>query len=58
MAKEVKTDMSCKCGGDKWFQLYGDEITKEEYEEWYKENCAKCIYAYEVCMYGEEEDKG
>lgn len=54
----AKVDMSCKCGGDKWFQLYGDEITKEDYEKWYKENCAKCIYAYEVCMYGEEEDKG
>jgi len=30
------------------------EITQEEFEEWYNENCKDCIHMGEVCMFGEK----
>jgi len=28
------------------------EITNEEFQKWYDENCGKCIHMCEICMYG------
>lgn len=30
-------------------------MNKEEWEKWFSENCNKCKYMCEVCMYGEVE---
>lgn len=27
------------------------EITNEQWEQWYDDHCAKCIYESEICMY-------
>ena len=29
------------------------EISEEEFEQWYDEHCANCIYMNEICMFGE-----
>lgn len=46
--KVEKVDMSCVCGFNDF------EAWKNDDDKWYKEHCAKCIYGYEVCMYGED----
>ena len=50
-------DMSSKCG-IKYFEMCIQErdgqITDEEFQEWFADNCAKCSYMCEICMYGEE----
>lgn len=45
---KIKYDMSDKCGF-----LY-EEPRTPEWEQWYMENCDKCCYMCEICMYGEE----
>ena len=51
-----KKDMSKTCGFKDAEMDYkaGKEITYEEAEQWYKENCYQCKYASDICMYGEE----
>lgn len=53
---EEKIDMSPTCGFkdfEMWHAADEGEITDIEYDIWYEAHCAKCIYAYEICMYGE-----
>ena len=51
-----KKDMSntCEFRDSEMNYKAGKEITYEEYDKWYSENCAQCIYESDICMYGEE----
>lgn len=54
---EDKVDNSLYCEfayQDMFAKRYNDEITQEEFEEWYNENCKDCIHMGEVCMFGEK----
>lgn len=54
-----KVDMSKECeflDFEMFACLALEEITQEEYDGWYKNNCGKCIHASDICMYGEEPD--
>lgn len=50
--------MSPTCGfkdSEMWHAADEGEITDIEYDIWYEAHCAKCIYAYEICMYRETD---
>lgn len=52
----MANDMHDKCGigyEGMWMKLINHEITQDEFDAWFDENCAKCSYMNEVCMYGE-----
>ena len=53
-----KKDMTFQCGfksEDNWYNAHVNKtLDMDEYYKWYDNNCAKCIYASEVCMYGED----
>ena len=54
-----KQDMSKECGFkemEMFYKHYNGEITVEELDEYYNNNCMKCIYMYEICMYGAESN--
>lgn len=55
--KIAKTDMSKQCGfryTEYWVSANVDgTMSQEEFNSWYSENCGKCIYMGEVCMYDE-----
>lgn len=50
-------DMSSTCGFH-YFEYFvardKGEMTKEKFSAWFDENCAKCFYMCEICMYGED----
>jgi hypothetical protein len=51
-----KQDMSRTCGfkdAELGFKRASCEITDEEYDEYFDNNCGKCKYMCEICMYGE-----
>lgn len=54
----IKQDMTFQCGlksEENWYNAHIDKtLDIDEYYKWYDDNCAKCIYASDVCMYGEE----
>jgi hypothetical protein len=51
-----KKDMSKTCGfkDAEMDYMAGKEITYKESEKWFNENCRQCIWASDICMYGEE----
>ena len=53
-----KKDMTFQCGfksEDKWYDAHINKtLDIDEYYKWYDNNCAKCVYASDVCMYGED----
>ena len=52
-----KLDMSKNCGFndvEMWHKRDRNEITQEEYDIWVTNNCSKCTYSSDICMYGEE----
>ena len=55
-----KLDMSKTCGfkdAEIWYKYYNGEISAKEFDEYHNNNCLKCIYASDICMYGEEPNK-
>ena len=51
-----KIDMSSTCGfkdAEMWHKHYNHEITDEEFNKYWDNNCGKCIHMCEICMYGE-----
>lgn len=54
----TKIDMSMSCGlkdFEMWHAAEKGEISDADYDKWYEINCARCIYAHEICMYGETD---
>ena len=54
-----KQDMSATCGFrdvELYYKLKDGEITQEEYDEYWNNNCGKCVHMVKICMYGEGED--
>ena len=54
-----KQDMSATCefrDVELYYKLKNGEITQEEYDEYWNNNCSKCIHMVEICMYGEGEE--
>lgn len=55
--QKMKIDMSKKCG----FKYYEyrklkseNALSQDEWNNWYNNNCGKCKYMWEICMYGED----
>lgn len=55
--QKMKIDMSKKCG----FKYYEyrklkaeNALSQDEWNNWYGNNCSKCKYMCEICMYGED----
>ena len=56
--QKMKIDMSKKCG----FKYYEyrklkseNALSQDEWNNWYNNNCGKCKYMCEICMYGEDQ---
>lgn len=53
-----RIDMSKSCGlkyMENWIKTHLNEtMSQNEWSKWYDENCGKCEYMCEVCMYGEK----
>lgn len=55
-----KIDMSSICGfkdAEMWYKCYNREITDEEFNIYWDNNCGKCVHMCEICMYGENIKK-
>ena len=37
-----------------YYKHHNHEITKEEFNEYWDNNCRKCVHMCEICMYGEK----
>lgn len=56
-----KEDMSKTCGfkyNEFWTAFNRRIISKDEWNKWYNENCGRCKYMCEICMYGEDVSNG
>jgi hypothetical protein len=52
-----KQDMSKECGfkdADMYYARESSKITDEEFNQYWDNNCGKCLYMCEICMCGEE----
>ena len=53
-----KSDMSNLCDfkyEEHWIKANRDRtMPQEDWMKWYMNNCGKCIYMCEICMYGEK----
>jgi hypothetical protein len=52
-----KKDMSATCGfkdAEMVYKYHNGKIDKEEFDEYWYNNCYQCIYMVEICMCGEE----
>lgn len=52
-----KKDMSGTCGFkdvEMYYKCENGEISNLEFLEYFNNNCGKCKYMCEICMYGEE----
>lgn len=56
--KNNKVDMSATCGHRDYevSSQAGEQITYEEAEKWFDDNCGKCIWSSDICMHGETPD--
>lgn len=45
---------TCEFKDAEMHYMAGKEVTYEESEKWFNENCIQCIWAGDICMYGEE----
>ena len=53
----MKQDMSKICNLNyetMWCKRDNEEISEEEFMQWYNEHCAKCEWMSEICMCGED----
>lgn len=59
---EKKQDMSAVCGHhyEEYWYAANEKHTmpQDQFQQWFKQNCAKCLYMSEICMFGEEEHDG
>lgn len=56
--RDIKEDMSKNCSfkyNEYWSAAnHYRTMSQLEWIKWYSENCGKCQYMCEICMYGEE----
>lgn len=55
----TKQDMSATCGfkdSEMWHKRDQGEISDNEFDSYWDNNCGKCIHMCEICMCGEEPD--
>lgn len=52
---ESEAPLACGLAYETMFgKRHRGEISEAEFQKWYSDNCAKCRYMGEICMYGEE----
>ena len=59
MITETKKDMSNQCKIQYHSMSVKERdgiITDEEFQKYFADNCAKCFYMCDICMYGEDYD--
>lgn len=54
----MKVDKSYNCKlayFDMCIKRLNQEITEEEFQDWFNRYCLNCLYMCEICMYGEDD---